>query len=95
MQIEWVTTIRKYFDDLENGDLEVRNFCSGFEVWWNQRPPANSDIRSDEFEALEAVFSVVVMYSDNAAELEHYPMYKSESDVRAVVASAQKVLRNR
>jgi hypothetical protein len=94
MPRKWVTTISKYFDDLESNDLEVRSFCSGFETWWCDRRPVASEISEKEKDALQAVFDVVVVFADNEEELKQIPMYKSESEVRAAVKTAQRTLRN-
>ena len=94
MPREWVATISKYFDDLASNDLEIRIFCSGFETWWNERGPCGTDISSEEKDALQAVFDVVTMFADDEEELKRIPMCKSEAEVRAVVESAQRILRD-
>ena len=92
MSREWVTTIAKYFDDLLSGDLDIRDFCNGYESWWNFRRPASEDIYPAESDSLERVFDVVVVFCDDPTELKQIPMYKSEEDVRSAVHAAMDVL---
>ena len=94
MRREWVATIAKYFDDLESNDLSIKDFCFGYESWWNDRRPHAPHIYDGEKEALQAVFDVVVVFSSDEDELKRIPLYKSESDVRAAVNIAQKTLQD-
>ena len=94
MPREWATTISKYFDDLQANDLEIGNFCSGFETWWAHRRPVAPDISEKEKDVLEAVFDVVTVFTNDEEELKLWAGYKSEAEVRAAVKIAQRTLRD-